>query len=474
PHLEFNKLFTPSIFEMIKQMESVKKDSSKLNELFFRLIQKKPSLSVANFIKELPKENNALLADYLIWRKYGDSLEGFPQRYFARLFNRPESDITVWKKTPPFVFENIISIVEGRKFVQYSYTTSNFEKIKDIRDKMLDLMDVLGGERISLILSCYLGKPYAEKYIEFLKDFDENNLKRLKDKYGVLVQQWLRKSVPRPIKVLLKIQDRKYHEISQEVLSRLVGWGMSDGGISATRAYFFICGKKKDLEKIKSFMRFNIPLIGNIAISENFGGGEIQRFDGSLSVFESNESWILYVKEKAFSTYLYSYGLPKGQKVLQKFKVPNWINSGSIEIKKAFLNSMFESEGQKHSVVFNVKRNKIDLPSVSFGMGKAVKFKDSLVDFLTEIKNLLLEFNIKTSKVENPKLANIRKDGHITCSSRFAVSTSMYNILNFSKAIDYSFNLEKKEALGKAIIEAKIKIERATLKQAKSTARANS
>lgn len=98
-------------------------------------------------------------------------------------------------------------------------------------------------------------------------------------------------------------------------------------------------------------------------------------------------------------------------------------------------------------------------------MGKVLKYKDSIVDFLTELKNLLGDFNIKTSKVESPKLANIRKDGNITCFTRFAVSTSMQNVINFSKAIDYSYNEEKRESLDKAIIEAKRKIERVKLNQ---------
>ena len=71
---------------------------------------------------------------------------------------------------------------------------------------------------------------------------------------------------------------------------------------------------------------------------------------------------------------------------------------------------------------------------------------------------MLDDFAIKSTKVEEPKPLNIRKDGLTTVFSRFYISISALNTIEFSRVFDYPFNRDKKIALSIAVKEAEIKL----------------
>ncbi|MFH1587485.1 MAG: hypothetical protein ABID38_06525 [Candidatus Diapherotrites archaeon] len=413
------------------------------------------------FIENLPKKQINLLSNYLLWREYASLLPNFPQRYFVRLFKICESDISCWKVKNPEIVDEAIGVSFGNPLTNKAFSNSNINKIKKIKGKIDELIEAIGEERVNKIINCYKQKSEGTKYLNFLEEFDESNFEKLKIKYGyVTVTRWLRIPSPNAIKILLRIHDGEYHKIPPKVLARLIGWGMGDGGIMDKGRKYFVCGKKEDLESIVDFIKQNIPKISLVRIITNNGGGVIKRFDGKIKKIKANESWIVYVGDKSFGSLLYSYGLPKGRKVLTKFNIPAWIKDGSKEVKKAFLNSIFECEGQKHRVTYNKKRNKIDINPISFGIGKVVQYQENLVKFLNELRMLFLEFGINVSEVEKPRLSCLRKDGNLTCLARFAVSTSMSDVIRFSRVIDYRFNKEKQIALNEAVIEARVKLKR--------------
>lgn len=353
-----------------------------------------------------------------------------------------------------------------RKFLLVSNkydSKENFEKIDKIKDIVYELNSSLGENTIDKIMKTHKDYEFGAVFIKFLelhRKFNLNGItKKLSLKNQRLVESWYRGFPPRPIRTLLKIYFNNYHKINKEDLSNLFGWGFGDGGINLELSYYFICGKKHDLLTIKQYLNKEIPALP-IILKANFGKNTVNQVNGKVSNISGNDSWILYMGDSSFCKLLYSFGLPKGNKVLQKTEIPLWIKNGNKKIKKAFLNSLFEGELQTHKVQYNIKRNKIDICPITFGMSKVKEHADNLIDFLNEIKILLNEFNIKSKPVEKPKPSNIRKDGLVTYSTRFYISISALNTINFSKMIDYPFNIKKKKALLDAIEEAKIKIKR--------------
>lgn len=326
-----------------------------------------------------------------------------------------------------------------------------------IIQKINEIEKELGKNFINRFIGSYNDR--GKEYIKFLSmKTDGKTHEDISRIIGVscgTITYWINKKyVPHSIKNLIKIYDKGYFKSSKVVLARLIGWLFGDGGINDRLHYFFICGTRNDLEKIKIFIEKNFNL--KCEIEENHGNSIIKKYNGN-SLQIKGENWILRCNNSLFARFLYSLDTPKGEKVLQKFNIPNWIMTGNNEVKKAFLNSILEAECQTHKVRID---KKIEILPVSFGMNKIGNFKSNLVSFLNEIKCLLSEFNIRTSQVEEPKPAVKRKDNKLTYSSRFYISVSATNIMSFSNAINYEFNEEKKIALQIAVEEAKNKISR--------------
>ena len=353
-----------------------------------------------------------------------------------------------------------------RKFLLVSNnykSNDNLEKIDKIKEIIQELNSLLGENTIDQIMKTHKDYEFGVLFLRFLELHRKLNPKEITQALNIknqrLVESWYRGYPPRPIRSLLTIYFNNYHKISKEDLAYLFGWGFGDGGIQFDLGYYFICGKKHDLFNIEVYLNQKIPNLP-IVFDKNFGENSVQQVNGKIINISSKDSWILYMRDSSFCKLLYSLGLPKGNKVLQKTEIPYWIKKGNKTIKKAFLNSLFEGELQKHKVQDNIKRNKIDICPITLGLSKVKGYTPNLVDFLGSIREMLNEFNINSTKVEKPKPSNIRKDGLITYSTRFYISISALNTINFAKLIDYPFNKEKKEALLSAIKEAKLKIRR--------------
>lgn len=355
--------------------------------------------------------------------------------------------------------------MELNKFILVSNkynSEENFHKIDKIKAIIDELSVSLGMEAIERIMETHKHYRFGVKFLEFLNLHRKLDPKTINKELSLSlrsVENWYRKYPPRPIRTLLNIYFNGYHKISKKDLAYLFGWGFGDGGINFELGYYFVCGKREDLLKIKEYLKINIPKIP-IVIEKNDGHSIITLHNGNKRVVGGINTWILYVRDSSFCKLLYSLSLPKGNKVLQKIEIPNWIKNGDKDVKKAFLNTLFEGELQKHKVQYNVKRNKIDICPITFSMNKVEEYKDNLFKFLNEIRNLLTEFDIKTTKLDKFKPEVIRKDNKRTYSTRFYISISAINTINFSKVIDYNFNKDKKEALLIAVREANNKLER--------------
>jgi|SRR3989344_637877 len=341
------------------------------------------------------------------------------------------------------------------------YSKNNLKKLSKIKKVIDELNRNIG---VNNIICAHKEKEYGIKFIEFLNLYKSREPKEitkiLKINTSRLIEQWYRGNIPDSIKTLIEIYKRKYHKLDKKTLTYLVGWGFGDGGMTKKLSYYFLCGKKEDLKDVKKYLTEKIK--GKMIIESNDGNNLIEQANGKIIKIKG-ESWILRINDPFLCKLLNSFGLPKGNKVLQKTNLPAWIKNGNKEIKKTFLNAIFEGELQKHRVKNNIIRNKIDICPITFGLSKIEKHKVNLIELLEEIKSILKEFQIECGEVEKPKASNLRKDGLITYCSRFYISISAQNTIRFSNIIDYKFNREKRKSLVKAIKEAKRKIKKMKL-----------
>lgn len=132
---------------------------------------------------------------------------------------------------------------------------------------------------------------------------------------------------------------------------------------------------------------------------------------------------------------------PFGNKTNCIFPVPDWILIGNNEIKRKYLQSLFDCEG---SVSFQ-KRKRI---LIKFYMYKEVGIKENLINFLIQLKNLLEYFNIKTTNVIQNTRLNPRKDGSKTIQFGIEIQgtkRNFVNVLNFYKEINFVNSIKREK-----------------------------
>lgn len=115
--------------------------------------------------------------------------------------------------------------------------------------------------------------------------------------------------------------------------------------------------------------------------------------------------------------FLYSIGVPKGDKMLVKFDIPNWIKNNK-QFAKEYLKIAFFCEGCKY--------NRGNKEEIQINLNKWEELLKDGLNFMNSLKELLSLFNIETTKTWITK-GNIRKDEKITKTMRFKIKTNSVN-----------------------------------------------
>jgi intein/homing endonuclease len=132
---------------------------------------------------------------------------------------------------------------------------------------------------------------------------------------------------------------------------------------------------------------------------------------------------------------------PFGNKTNCIFYVPNWIMNGTDEIKRKYLQHLFDCEGS----VSLQKRNRI---AIKFEMTKEISKKENLYFFLSELKKILKEFDIKTTNIIIRKRTNLRVDGSRSTYlglEIYGTRKNYTNILNFWKEINFVNSIKREK-----------------------------
>lgn len=153
-----------------------------------------------------------------------------------------------------------------------------------------------------------------------------------------------------------------------------------------------------------------------------------------------NKIYKLFFISKPLAHFLNGLGVVKGNKTNYPFLVPEWIFNGNKEIKRAYLEGMFTTEGYIYSTKIpdNKKRWRIGLEQY-----KNEKIKNEGKKYMEQIRTMLKEFAIGSSPVRFNG-SNIRKDGTKSLGMRFDIEQKYFR--NFYKEIGFD-NKEKKKRL---------------------------
>jgi len=146
--------------------------------------------------------------------------------------------------------------------------------------------------------------------------------------------------------------------------------------------------------------------------------------------------YMVKVDSKPLVEILHHLGAPIGNKVFQPFLVPNWVLNSPIEIKRAFLSTIYGNEGSKPQD--NRWR-------IQFVISKNKEFVPNLLDFLNQIRTLLAYFNISTSFIQ------LRKQEAREYHGRFYIKGKS-NLHKFYKEFKFLYASEKQRVLKDLIL----------------------
>lgn len=146
----------------------------------------------------------------------------------------------------------------------------------------------------------------------------------------------------------------------------------------------------------------------------------------------------LIVSSVSFSVLLAALGTPVGNKSASRYGVPRWVFNGKKWQKRLFLSAYFGAEMSKPAT-----HNGYNFYGPAISVNKLEKLSDSAIKFLKEIKTLLSEFGIKTSKISRVEGYNYSGPRGDTTGFRMRVESNTKTLISFFSQIGYSYNKEK-------------------------------
>lgn len=213
--------------------------------------------------------------------------------------------------------------------------------------------------------------------------------------------------------------------ISSSELSRIVGYLIGDGNLSKDLYVgdFRFYGSYVKLKQIK----IDVSYIFHI---------QPKRFE------EREGGFVLKYNNSIISRVLNLIGVPRGNKVTKKFGVPFWIKFGNKDIKRNFLVAICDDE---LSSPRKCKRGYIEPLRLKFN--KTENLINKGVEFLEEIRDLFLSFDIKCSSIKLNNDKYINKNKEITRSIYFNISSNKDNLVKFQNHVGFKYELEKSKKL---------------------------
>lgn len=219
---------------------------------------------------------------------------------------------------------------------------------------------------------------------------------------------------------------------SNEKLASLFGHVLGDGCIKAKEENFYYTNKNKDLvDEVRHL------------IKELFGIQERWNYNRERNFYET-------YSPKIIAKFLVLCGFPKGEKVKQEIKIPNWIKNGSFEIKSKFVRALFDDEGS----VINSKGNYI----IGFSMNKKNFLLNEHKKFMNDFREILISLGLYPNEVFK------RKQPFDSVSIGFNLY-GRYNLMEFLKNVGFTDKTKRKKLVdainsykGYGKNEAKIRI----------------
>ncbi len=257
-------------------------------------------------------------------------------------------------------------------------------------------------------------------------------------------------------KILSELKERnllplKSNDLSSLTLARIIAFLFGDGNVRYTRKRdvgIEFYGEEKDLKEIQKDLKklgFESKIYKKLlhtSITKDYYGKD--------RIIKSKiEQKVLVCYSKSLWALLVALGVPVGNKVVNEFKIPDWIKLSS-SLKREFLSSLFacEMDVPRHD---KRKYNRKSFNTPRFSLNKIESKLENLISFTKDIKEILSEFEIKTLELRLVPYTT-RKDGNKSIKVMLDFNNNFENLINLYSRINFRY-CRQKEVRSKYVLE---------------------
>lgn len=224
------------------------------------------------------------------------------------------------------------------------------------------------------------------------------------------------------------------------ILVKLLGYFTGDGSFnSANDKLTTFYGSPEGLEEI----RRDIEELGFKPSKVRVRVKKITR-DGKVYI---TTEYSVSVSSRSFKYLLLALGAPKGEKVYEDYRVPEWLKKMPRWIKRLYLAALFGAELNKPQTI-----NGYNFEAPQFTLTKKVELKESGVKFLEDIASMLKEFGVKVTGI------NEVQEGNDRIRLRLQISAKPENLIKLWSRVGYEYNPERRRLALAAVVWLKLKM----------------
>ena len=226
---------------------------------------------------------------------------------------------------------------------------------------------------------------------------------------------------------------------------RILGFMIGDGCIYSTKDLGTIyLGHKIDLKNIKKDLN-------------DFNKTKQIKFS-----YKNKYGYYITLSKDFINNILTLKGILVGKKIDQEAVLPEFITNPDtpVPIIKEFLGGLFGADG--HTCVLSKHREKRDLiKSVGYSISRKLQHIDSLQNYISQLKELLMKCGVENVSIQNPKetTASKKKENTKNKSMQLNLHIDLSSLIQFSENIGFRYCVHKSQRLEAGVCYVRLRNE---------------
>jgi len=235
------------------------------------------------------------------------------------------------------------------------------------------------------------------------------------------------------------------------LLAKICGFVQGDGTLhflKSSGAVGGFYGKLEDLKEIKQDLKelgFGSHLYSrkrHHKIKTTYGTSDFW--------FEENS---LMIGSAALIALLVALGCTTGNKTKKEFFVPKWVLDAPLWIKRLYIAALF---GAELSSPKTVSRHGFNFYGPVLSMNKKKQLSENCRHYLTQIRDLLKEFGVKSELIAE-RLEFVNLKGEVSIRHRLQIGAEPSNLQRLWSTVGFEYNNKKRNLANSAVLYLRMK-----------------